>query len=81
MHTHQKQRIKCRLPLIKQRKAMLTEMRHAVAPWVVKAARATTTTELASLTTCFAFSQAWHSAIEKRLLEPEQAVALQVLIC
>ena len=57
-------------------------MQHQVAPWVVKAARAATTTELASLTTCLATEQAWHGAIAKRLIEPQwQAWYKEIYIC
>ena len=37
--------------------------------WTIKAARTTTTTELASLATGLATAQAWHGAIAKRQLE------------
>ena len=39
----------CHLPIVKQRVTMLTKMRVQLAPWVVRTARAATTTELAAL--------------------------------
>ena len=42
-----------------------------LAPWVVRTAITTTTTEMAALATFHATPHAWHGGIAKRKLEPQ----------